>query len=261
MPLFHMRIAFNGSRYAGWQRQPGLTTVQQTVEEVLRSVFRQRDLAVTACGRTDAGVHALEMSLSFRTDANLPDQQLQEMLKQRLPHDIRLIGINEAAADFNAGKSALGKAYVYVFAPREPVIFLRGLCWNWVNVPVTSEVQRALKILPGTHDFRYFTGKHTDENTVRTLYRAELLDFGRVSVFYFSGNGFLYKMVRRLTGFLYETAQGRHTAEELEEHLNHPELPPDDLTVAPPEGLYLKRAFYAPDEWRNDRLDDLPFLG
>ena len=67
-------------------------------------------------------------------------------------------------------------------------------------------------------------------------------------------------MVRRLTGFLYETAQGKHAAEDLAEVLKNPSAPPDDLTVAPPDGLYLKKVFYAPDEWRQDRLETLPFL-
>lgn len=258
MSVYRMRIAFNGSRYAGWQRQPGLNTVQQRVEEVLRSVFRDDALTVAACGRTDAGVHALDMTLSFRTEAEATG--LQSRLKQRLPHDIRLLEIAPAPDDFNAHKSALGKAYAYAVSPGEPNIFLRGLCWNWIDMPITEEVRTALKLLRGTHDFRFFTGRHTEGNTVRTLFRTELIEFGPLAVFYFSGDGFLYKMVRRMMGFLYETARGKHTAAELEEHLNRPELPPDDLTVAPPEGLYLKKTFYQPDEWRRDRVENLPFL-
>ena len=258
MSVYRMRIAFNGSRYAGWQRQTGLTTVQQSVEAVLHSVFRDDALTVTACGRTDAGVHALDMTLSFRTEAEAAG--LQSLLKQRLPHDIRLLEITPAPDDFNAHKSALGKAYVYVISPGEPNIFLHGLCWNWVDTPITDEVRRALEMLQGTHDFRFFTGRHTEDNTVRTLFRAELTEFGPLAVFYFSGDGFLYKMVRRLMGFLYETALGKRTAAELAGHLNHPEIPPDDLTVAPPEGLYLKKTFYQPDEWKRDRLENLPFL-
>ncbi|MBR4664898.1 MAG: tRNA pseudouridine(38-40) synthase TruA, partial [Lentisphaeria bacterium] len=118
MSVYRMRIAFNGSRYAGWQRQTGLTTVQQSVEEVLHSVFHDDALTVTACGRTDAGVHALDMTLSFRTEAESPG--LQSLLKQRLPHDIRLLEIAPAPEDFNAHKSALGKAYVYAVSPGEP---------------------------------------------------------------------------------------------------------------------------------------------
>ena len=261
MSVYRMRIAFNGTRYAGWQRQPGLPTIQQSVEEILRSVFQEPDLTVTTCGRTDAGVHALDMTLSFHAESECPEQKIQLLVKQRLPHAIRLLEISPAPDDFNANRAALGKAYVYAVSPGEPNIFLPGLCWNWVDTPVTEEVRRALQLLPGTHDFRYFTGKHSDSGTVRTLYRAELVEFGSLSVFYFAGNGFLYKMVRRLTGFLYETAQGKHTADELAEHLAHPEIPPDDLTVAPPDGLYLKKAFYKTDEWQQDHLDGLPFLG
>ena len=253
MPVYKMRIAFNGRNYAGWQKQPGLHTVQQAVEDTLRSIFQESGLGVTASGRTDAGVHALDMTVSFRTETELPEEEAAAKLKQRLPHDIRLLKIEHAPPGFNAHKDALGKAYVYVICPGEPEIFLKDLCWNWVNKPITEEVRKAVKLLAGKHDFRSFTGRHTEGDTVRTVYRAELTEIGNLVCFYISGNGFLYKMVRRLTGFLYETAQGKHTAEDLKEQLEHPEIPADDATVAPPEGLYLQKVFYQEDEWNGDR--------
>ena len=261
MPVYKLRIAFNGKGYAGWQKQPGLHTVQQAVEDTLRSIFRDSGLGVTACGRTDAGVHALDMTVSFRTGNDLPDAEAAGLLKQRLPHDIRLEKIEHAPPGFDAHKDALGKAYVYVICPGEPNIFLKEYCWNWLNTPVTEEVRKAAELLAGRHDFRSFTGRHTEGNTVRTIYRAELLQFGDLVCFYISGDGFLYKMVRRLTGFLYETAQGKHTADDLKELLEHPAIPSDDVTVAPPGGLYLKKVFYRDDEWKEDHLTAPPFAG
>ena len=259
MTDYRMRIAFNGTSYSGWQRQPGLHTVQQCVEETLQSVFQEKDLTVTASGRTDSGVHALDFPLSFRSVKSLPEKELTRQLKVRLPHDIRLLEIAHAPR-FNAHTDALGKAYVYLICPGEPDIFLRGLCWNWLNTPINASVRTAVKMLPGMHDFRSFTGRHAAGNTVRTIYRAELIRFGPLVCFYLSGNGFLYKMVRRLAGFLYETAKGIHQPGLLPELLKNPVLPSDDRTVAPPEGLYLKKVFYRPEEWRQDRLDRPPFL-
>ena len=259
MTDWRMRIAFNGAAYAGWQRQVGLRTVQQSVEEALRSVFREKELTVTACGRTDAGVHALDMVLSFHSvNAPLP-AEAAELLKRRLPHDVRLLELTPAPG-FDAHADALGKAYVYVICPGEPEIFLRGLCWNWPGIEAGDELRRAVGYLIGPHDFRFFTGRKTEGRTVRTICRAELLGFGPLLCLYLSGDGFLYKMVRRLTGFLYEIARGERPADELADRLSDPVPPPDDITVAPPEGLYLKRVFYRPDEWREDRLTAPPFL-
>ena len=260
MSCYRMRIAFNGSRFSGWQRQTGLRTVQQSVEETLRPIFRYPELKASACGRTDAGVHALDMTLSFHSKNDLPERELAELLKLRLPHDIRLLEAVRAPEHFDACRDALGKAYVYVIQPGEPDIFLKGLCWNWPD-EVSPEICRGMIAqLPGTHDFRFFTGRHGEKDTARTIFRAELVRFGSVFCFYLSGNGFLYKMVRRLAGFLYETARGEHSPEEFARLLDRPEPPADDVTVAPPEGLYLKKAFYEPEAWQEDRLTGLPFL-
>ena len=93
------------------------------------------------------------------------------------------------------------------------------------------------------------------------MYRLDVKQFGPLVCLCFVGNGFLYKMVRRLAGFLYETAQGKHTAGDLKELLEHPAIPSDDVTVAPPEGLFLKKVFYREDEWKEDRLLQPPFVG
>ena len=260
MTCYRMRIAFNGSRFSGWQRQTGLRTVQQSAEETLRPVFRDPDLKVSACSRTDAGVHALDMTLSFRTETDLPDEELAALLKRRLPHDIRLIEAVHAAARFDACRDALGKAYVYVIRPGEPDIFLKDLCWNWPEGVSPQTCLPMIERLPGTHDFRFFTGRHVEQDTVRTIFRAELIRFGSLYCLYISGNGFLYKMVRRLAGFLYEAARGEHSAEEFVRLLEKPGPPADDVTVAPPEGLYLKKAFYEPGEWQADTLTGVPFL-
>lgn len=260
MTCYRMRIAFNGSRFSGWQRQPGLRTVQQSVEETLRSIFRTDELKAVACSRTDAGVHALDMALSFSVENDLSDREVTELLKLRLPHDIRLIEAVHAPMDFNAQRDAQGKAYVYVIQPGEPDIFLRDLCWNWPGTLSLDSIRRVIEQLPGTHDFRSFTGRHAGKDTHRTIFRAELIPFGSLFCFYISGNGFLYKMVRRLAGFLYETACGLHDEEDFRRLLETPEPPSDDVTVAPPEGLYLKEAFYRPEEWKQDRLPAPPFL-
>ena len=260
MFCYQMKIAFNGTGYAGWQRQPGLSTVQQAVEETLQNIFQEKNLSVTSGSRTDSGVHALDMTLSFHTEKELALPRLTSLLEHRLPHSIRLRQIRPVSTQFNANRDAIGKAYVYVIHPGKPNLFLNHLCWNWLNLAVNEEVRQAVKRLPGTHDFRSFTGCRMEANTVRTIYRTEWVEFGPLHCFYLSGSGFLYKMVRRLTGFLYETAQGKHSADDLVNLLNRPVPPADDAVVAPPSGLYLKKIFYDPDEWQKDQLTCPPFL-
>lgn len=260
MQNYRMSIAFNGSRYAGWQRQKDAPSVQQTVEKTLRSVFHEDTLSVTGCGRTDAGVHAQEMTLSFKTAEPIAAEQLSALLNRRLPHDLRLLDLSFADPDFNAHRSACGKAYVYAVHTGSYNVFLKELCWDWPEIRFPDEVKKSLNLIAGTHDFRSFTGKKADTCTVRTIHRAELIPFGPLWCFYFSGSGFLYKMVRRLTGLLYEVALGKKSADDLKNLLEQPAVPPDDIMVAPPQGLYLRKVFYAPDEWKSDELRLPPFL-
>ncbi len=257
---YKLVLAFNGTAYAGWQRQKNAVTLQQIVEEVLRNLFHREKLCVIGCGRTDAGVHALGMTVSFRIDASIPAAELSAALNKRFPHDIRLVSAEETDPRFNAHFSNHGKAYVYAVNLGYENLFLTDACWSWTEAPHMDHVKAAVPMMLGEHDFLNFTGRKADiSSTVRTIYRAELVEFGPVVCFYFSGNGFLHKMVRRLMGFFHNIALGNLTEENFAEAMKFPDYNVCE-EVAPAQGLYLKKVFYEPDGWKTDRLEFPPFF-
>lgn len=259
---FLLNFAFNGTDYAGWQNQSGCVTVQGTMESILRDFFQRESLVLSGCSRTDAGVHALGMTASFRAPAEYSCEELTKILNKRLPHNIRINSARIVPDAFSAAKN-FGKAYVYAVNTGPETLFLRPLCWSWPDVPqeMPSSVAMAFSSLTGTHVFRQFTGRK-DETSLkpRTIYRAEIYPFGNLFCFYLSGNGFLYKMVRRIIASLHEVAAGRLSADDFMEAVQHPETDLLEDLVAPPRGLYLKRVFYSPDEWKEDTLTQPPFF-
>ena len=259
---YRMDLAFNGSNYSGWQRQTdGTLSVQQVVEDSLRRITGEENLHVCACSRTDRKVHALCMSTSFHTEKVLDPKRASFCMEKQLPHDIRLERLEKAPPGFNAHTCALGKSYVYAVNAGYYNLFLRQGCWSWHDVQSVEILKELLPLLEGTRDFRSFTGVDlSKENPFRTLYRAEMFSFGPVICFYFAGDGFFYKMVRRLVGAMYEVASGKRSADSFKAMLDTPSRPPDDILVAPPEGLYLKKAFYEAGEWQHDSVEQPPFF-
>lgn len=255
--FYKLLFSFNGTNYFGWQRQSCGNTIQETLEEILRNIFHKEDLVLTACGRTDTGVHALGMTASFHVDAKIPPEELKTCLNKRVPHDIIIHQI-ELLPYFNAHEEAKGKAYVYTVKLGNYAIFLPDFCWCWLEKGDLDAVKQALQAVAGTHDFSNFSGRSAP-NSVRTVFRAEFYDFSPVICFYFSGNGFLHKMVRRLVGGLHQVYTGRIRAEDFICALHEKDF--HSVTeVAPPKGLFLKKVFYKEEEWKEDILQYPPFF-
>jgi len=257
-----LRFAFRGDSYAGWQRQVSALSVQQVMEDCLRRILEDSRLCLTGCSRTDAGVHAREMCASFRTANVFDAQEVMKSLSVQLPHDIRVISMEEKEPGFNAHSDVQGRAYVYAVYTGEYALYLKGLCQSWNDVSPDFDresLRRTVSMICGAHDFRNFTGKRKNAGSfIRTIRRAEIYAFGRVLCFYLSGDGFLYQMIRRLAAQWHEIAAGRLSAEAFEQMLDGPEQPVNDA-AAPSCGLYLKKVFYQPDEWKTDTLNYPPF--
>ncbi len=258
-PQYYYRLdfSFNGTEYYGWQRQSCGNTVQEAMENVLRNIFHKEDLVLTGCGRTDTGVHALNMTASFHVDAKIPPDELKKCLEKRLPHDIAILNV-ENLPRFNAHEEALGKAYVYTVKLHAYSLFLPQGCWPWVEKGDLDAVKEAVKEVAGTHDFSNFSGRPAPDSR-RTVFRAEFYDFSPMICFYFSGNGFLHKMVRRLVGGLHEVYMGKISKEDFISALYEKDCHKVQ-EVAPPKGLYLKKVFYRKDEWKEDILQHPPFF-
>ena len=174
-----MKIAYDGSGFSGWQRQPDKRTVQGTLEEAL-SVFTGTEIKLNGTSRTDAGVHALMQCASFKGEFSIPPEGLMRAANNLLSGglnrknpvgDVRILSLEEVALDFHARFDCKGKTYRYIINNGEPDIFRRNYCY-WVPQKLElKRMQEAAGILKGTHDFRAFqsSGGNERETTVRTI--------------------------------------------------------------------------------------------
>ncbi len=256
-PGFHtmrlkLTIAYDGRPYRGWQSQPGGGTVQDHLHEALAEVAKQ-PLRLHGSGRTDTGVHAYGQTAHFDPPPGLSMNPFNWVpaLNTKLPATVRIMACEEVPADFHSRFSAIGKIYQYDLCT-DPVMppLKAGLAWHLPRLLDADLLAQALRLYIGRHDFHAFAayrGNETPEiDWFRTIHRAEVHMLGDGYRVTFAGDGFLYKMVRLLTGAAVHAAQGRLRLEELAELLDQgPALARGKSPLcAPADGLYLREVIY-----------------
>ena len=252
-PVTHWKatVAYDGTEFAGWQVQDNQRTVQGEIEAALSRIANQ-PIRVQGAGRTDSGVHAFGQVCSFAWPGE-PEARLRHAASKMLSPAIRVVELERVDAEFSARFSAKDKCYRYAIdAAPEPHPLAARFAWH---VPFKLDLDRVrplLEVLRGKHDFAGFesTGSQM-ESTVRTLFDVRLIEgegivtpegYGGLNSFEFHGDGFLYKMVRNLTGTLIEIARGRFEPEFIAEALESGG--PFGGHCAPPHGLALMRVNY-----------------
>ncbi len=248
-----MRIAYLGTYFAGWQKQDNARTVQGELEKALARLYRQ-PVSTVGAGRTDAGVHAAAQIAHCDPPLAIPPAGVLQAINGLLPWDLRVLHVAPVPFSFHARRSAVGKRYCYRLAWGKLLPPWEGLRRLWLPRPPDLEMlAKALRLLPGEHDFLCFslsghTG-HGTRGTVRTLFVAALTGGQGKADIVFEGDGFLRGMVRRLVGAALEVAQGRQELSWLQGLLAAKGgLPP--APTAPPHGLTLERVFYRrPQRW------------
>lgn len=237
-------IEYDGTNYYGWQKQPDVITLQETIEKVLSGYFNEK-IEINASGRTDRGVHAIGQVISFKANNKIPGNRLKYALNSKLPNDIVIVDSSEVDEDFHARYNAIGKTYIYkmyISDSRRPIYENRyGQCLRAVDI---EKMREAAKYLIGKHDFNSFKSSNTSiKTTVRTLYSIDIkIDKNIIEIEYF-GNGFLYNMVRIITGTLIDIGQGKYEPEYIKEILEYKDRTKAGPT-APAGGLYLKEVHY-----------------
>lgn len=248
-----LTIAYDGTGFCGWQRQPGQRTVQGELERVL-SVLCGEQISLNGTSRTDAGVHAMGQRASFLGDFKIPTENIARAANNLLASglgpsgisDVRILAAKEVPLDFHARFSSHGKRYVYRIANgRAPDLFQRNYCYYIQNSLDVTAMQKAASAIAGEHDFRCFmaAGGKEMESTVRTIYRLSVERQSDDVILTVEGNGFLYNMVRIITGTLVEVGLGKRAPEELPEIIGSRDRRRAGHT-APPRGLYLMEVFY-----------------
>ena len=238
-------LSYDGTHFSGYQIQPGKRTVQGELERALEQMHKGKTIRVVASGRTDAGVHAYGQVIHFDTSLSLSPDQWKKALNALLPDDIAIKDVQEADSSFHARFSAKAKEYRYkVRIAQERDVFLRNYCYHF-PYPLDMEAMRnALKLIEGTHDFTSFCSAKTDiEDRVRTIYKADMAIHEDILEFCFSGNGFLYNMVRIIVGTILEVGQGKRSIDSISSAFAAKDRRFAGKT-APPQGLYLWKVYY-----------------
>jgi tRNA pseudouridine38-40 synthase len=243
MPTFKLTLAYDGTDFAGWQRQPNRRTVQGELEAALQRITQQHSKCI-ASGRTDAGVHALGQVVSFQTNTQLPGPVLTKALNAELPEDILVFEVAEAPAGFHALRDAVRKRYRYVIEDgRNRDVFDRKYVWHVYQQLDVEAMKEAAAPLIGTHDFASFeTSGSPRLTTVRTVLdllverrAGELTDRIIIEV---EADGFLYNMVRNIVGTLVAVGKGKESTAWPAKVLQLRDRTKAGMT-APPQGLFL----------------------
>lgn len=215
MNNFKLTIAYDGSRYNGWQRQGNTpNTIQGKIETVLTELFGHK-IEIHGSGRTDAGVHALGQTASFAAKTNLTADEIMNYLNRYLPDDIAVTEAALAGPKFHAQLNVRRKTYMYrLWTESYPNVFERKYMYNVGARPDTEKMRRAAELLIGAHDFLGFSSlKKSKKSTVRTVESIEISDNGGEIRLIFTGSGFLYNMVRIMAGTILEAGFGKRPVE------------------------------------------------
>lgn len=244
MRTIRLILEYDGSGYVGWQRQPNGRSVQELVEEALARVTGA-PVRLFSSGRTDAGVHARGMVAHFHTSLGIPLRAFREGVNRCLPRDIAVREATEAAEDFHARFSALGKWYRYTLylAPvRSPLV--RNYSWH-IRAPLDEPAMaRAAAAFVGRHDFAAFrTAGCEAKTTERTVFSINLRREGDLLHIDVEGSGFLKNMVRMMVGTLVEIGQGKRSPAAVPLMLQGRQAGSVGRT-APPQGLCLMEVRY-----------------
>jgi tRNA pseudouridine38-40 synthase len=247
MRTLRMTVAYDGTRYHGWQQQPGQVTVQGTLIETLAPILRERPV-LEGASRTDSGVHALGQVAAFPTVHAITPERLLAAVNSRLPEDMAVTEVREAPPDFRPSVHATSKHYRYrLHRGRFRPIFEGRYVWHWYWPLDVEAMRAAARLMTGRHDFASFQARGGNrEETVRTLLALDVVEAGPELHFEVRGDRFLYRMVRNLVGTLTEVGRGHRPPEWVQEVLAARDRRAAGPT-APPQGLCLMEVRYPPE--------------
>lgn len=246
MRNLRLTLSYDGTDFHGWQRQPGLRTVQGELEAALGRLTGAPPVC-NASGRTDAGVHALGQVVNFRTEAAHPASVVHKALNALLPRDVRVRDVAEVSPEFHATLDAVAKRYRYVLDNgRVADPFLLRYAWHVLDRLDAGSMHRAGRVLIGRHDFRSFETRGSPRaSSIRTVVDLDVTRADDTVVLEVEADGFLYNMARAIAGTLVLVGAGRRPESWPGTALaarSRAEAGP----TAPPQGLFLLRIRYEP---------------
>lgn len=244
MRNLRLDLCYDGTRYRGWQRLPGREdTIQGKLETALSRILEQ-PIEVSGSGRTDAGVHALGQVANFHCDGGLSAEEILRQLRRYLPEDIGIYSCVDVPPRFHARLNARSKTYCYrIWNSEQPCVFERRYVAVMPERLDLEAMRQAAARLIGEHDFSAFCGNaKMKKSTLRRLNAIDVRHQGEEIRLTFTGNGFLYNMVRILVGTLVEVGRGQRSPESMEALFGGKREQAGFL--APAQGLCLMEVMY-----------------
>lgn len=246
-PAYKILIAYDGTLYNGWQVQPNGPSIQETLETTFQ-VFLREPVKVIGSGRTDTGVHAHGQAAHFHCEAPITSYAFLRSANALLPSDIRVLQIEPAPLNFHARYSAVGKIYHYHLW-LDPVMspFKRLYAYHVPYKISLSALKEAAAEFVGTHDFKAFANSAHEgvaaRDSIRTIFRLDIVEQPGGIRLEFEGDGFLYKMVRNIVGTLLHIASGKSAPSEIGAIFASQDRRLA-AQAAPAHGLFLEKVLY-----------------
>ncbi len=238
-------IEYDGKEFNGWQKQPTKLNIQGEIERAIKQITGE-EVDLTASGRTDAGVHALGQVANFKTNSNIPIEKIPIALNSNLKKSIVIKSAEEVEERFHSRLNCKRKTYRYIINnSKYGTAIYRNL---ETHIPMKLDIQKmqeAVKYFEGEHDFKAFKASGTSsKSSVRTIYKAEVMEIGNERIYIeLTGNGFLYNMVRIISGTLVEVGLGKIEPNEIKTIIDSQKRENAGKTL-PPQGLYLIKVEY-----------------
>ncbi|MGL5542747.1 MAG: tRNA pseudouridine(38-40) synthase TruA [Fusobacteriaceae bacterium] len=244
MKNYMFTIQYDGTKYNGWQRLPELLekTIQGKIEILLSKLLDEK-IEIIGSGRTDAGVHALMQVANFKTPKKL-EKDFIGQFNRYLPEDIRITSFQEVDERFHSRYNAKLKTYMYRIDNSpfgDP--FLRKFAYHTDKKLDLDSMKKAAEIFIGEHDFTSFSKNSKKKSCVRTIEGIEIVEKGDILEIFFTSDGFLYNMVRMITGALVSVGLHQISLEDIQELLKE-ETRTKHRFVVPPQGLFLHSVKY-----------------
>jgi len=238
-------IEYDGKNFAGWQTQPNKTSIQGEIIKAIKEITGE-DVELNASGRTDAGVHAIGQVANFKTESNIDVEKFPYAINSKLPNSIIVKKAEEVEERFHARYNCKGKTYRYIINTSEFPSALNRYREFHISQKIDFErMKTAIRFFEGTHDFKGFksSGGNLKKTTVRTITKAEIKKDGSRIIIELSGDGFLYNMVRIISGTILDVGLGKINENDIPKIIES-----GDRTLAgktlPPHGLYLVEVYY-----------------
>jgi len=246
---YFIELSYNGKKYHGWQIQPNANSVQESVTNALSTILRNK-VSIMGAGRTDAGVHALQLFAHFDIDSKLDEQEIKQKLNAFLPDDIVITNIFLVDDDAHARFDAVSRSYEYrIYLGRNP--FLLDTTWQIYQLELdVKKMNEAAAVLLEYTNFKCFSKSKTDVKTYNCkITKANWILDNNVLTFYITADRFLRNMVRAIVGTLIDVGLGKKTKQDVIDIIKSENRSNAGVSV-PPQGLFLTNVDY------RDRLID-----